>query len=94
MSARRKTPLVSEAIEPQMCSLDLRFKILSRVPFFARLSSKEIAEVNRLFHEHGYSAGEMIYRAGDPATRLYVVASGKVKLTRPTLAGRGVLQPE
>jgi CRP/FNR family transcriptional regulator, nitrogen oxide reductase regulator len=91
MSARRKTPLKSEAIEPHACSVDLRLKILRRVPFFARLPADTVAEVNRLFREHGYTAGEAIYFAGDPARRLYVIATGKVKLMRPTLQGQEIL---
>ncbi len=91
MKHRRSTPLETEQIEPQMCSISRRLQILSRVPFFAHLSASEIGAVNQLFHEHGYAAGEAIYHAGDKAARLYVVASGKVKVTRPTLAGQSVL---
>lgn len=74
-----------------MCGLDRRLEILSRVPFFAGLNPPDIGAINRLFHEHGFEAGETIYGAGDPATRLYVVAAGKVKLLRHTLAGKDVL---
>ncbi len=88
---RRNTPLAAQQIEPHMCSTSLRLRILSQVPFFARLSAVETAAVNELFREHGYAAGETIYHAGDAAARLYVVASGKVKVTRPTLAGQDVL---
>lgn len=91
MTDRRRTPLETEDVEPQMCTIDLRLEILSQVPFFAGLSPHEIAEVNALFREAGYTPGETIYFAGDPATRLYVVAAGKVKLMRHTLSGQDVL---
>lgn len=55
MTTRRSTPLKLEDIEPQMCTIHTRLDILSRVPFFAGLSSEAVAEVNQLFHEHGYS---------------------------------------
>ncbi len=74
-----------------MCSTELRLEILSRVPFFADLSAGDVAEINRLFRENGHTPGETIFHAGDPATRLYVVADGKVKLMRHTLGGQGVL---
>ncbi|MCL4393871.1 MAG: Crp/Fnr family transcriptional regulator [Chloroflexi bacterium] len=90
MKTHRTTPLAVEQIEPHMCSVALRLKMLAQVPFFARLSTNEIAAVNRSFREHGYVPGETIYRAGDSALRLYVVASGKVKVTRPTIAGQDV----
>jgi CRP-like cAMP-binding protein len=88
---RRSTPLKTENIEPQMCTIHLRLEILRQVPFFAELSAADIAEVNELFHEEGYPGSETIYFAGDPARRLYVVAVGKVKLIRHTLSGQDVL---
>jgi CRP-like cAMP-binding protein len=91
MADRRKSPLTPEAFEPEQCSVELRLDILARVPFFASLSGEEMAGVNRLFREQGNTPGETIYLAGDPATRLYVVASGKVKLIRHTLSGQDVL---
>jgi CRP-like cAMP-binding protein len=91
MPPRRSTPVRPEEIEPQMCTLDLRLKILAQVPFFAGLSSEDISQVNRLFHDEGYTPGEAIYSAGAPAMQLYVVATGKVKLIRHTLGGQDVL---
>jgi CRP-like cAMP-binding protein len=87
----RKTPIESEPVEPQMCTVDLRLEILSRVPFFNQLASQEIARINRLFHERGYMPGEAIYFASDPASHLYVVADGRVKLLRHTWSGKDVL---
>lgn len=91
MSDRRKSPLKAENFEPEMCSVELRLEILSRVSFFAELSPQDINEVNKLFRERGYMSGDTIYFAGDAAERLYVVASGKVKLIRHTLEGQDVL---
>ena len=91
MTTRRSTPLKSENIEPQMCSMHTRHKILSRVSFFSQLSAEEVSEVNELFQEQGYRSGESITFAGDPATHLYVVAVGKVKLIRHTLSGQDIV---
>lgn len=85
---RRTTPLEPESIEPQMCSIDLRLQILHGLPFFAGLSHDDIAGINPLFREMGFEAGAPIYYAGDEADRLYVVASGKVKLIRHTPGGQ------
>jgi hypothetical protein len=41
-----------------MCTIHTWLDILSRVPFFADLSGKAMAEVNQLFHEHGYEPGQ------------------------------------
>lgn len=91
MTQRRKSPLQLESVEPQMCTVDLRLKILGGLPFFAGLSEVEIVQINKLFRERGYGPGETIYYAGDEAGYLYVVASGQVKLIRHTLAGQDVL---
>ena len=91
MAVRRTTPVKTENIEPQMCSMHTRHKILSRVPFFTQLSNEEVSKVNELFQEQGYSSGESITFAGDPATHLYVVAVGKVKLIRHTLSGQDIV---
>lgn len=89
--ARRHTPLEPEPVEPQACTLDVRLQVLHQVPFFVDLDHPQVAEINSVFTAHGYQAGETIYFAGDTATRLYVVATGKVKLLRHTLAGQEVL---
>lgn len=88
---RRTTPLEVEAPEPAHCSLDLRLRLLAQVPFFARLSPAEVREVDRSFVDRGFQAGDLIYAAGDPAGRLYVILAGTVKLVRHTLSGQDVV---
>ncbi len=88
---RRQTPLEIEPVQPEACTLDMRLQVLHQVPFFADLSHAEVEEINRSFTAHGYQADETVYFAGDTAHRLYVVATGKVKLLRHTLAGQDVL---
>jgi CRP-like cAMP-binding protein len=91
MKSRRKSPVNTVTTEPQHCSINLRLKILERVPFFAGLPGKAIEEIYQHFVEVGYQAGDMIYSAGDPAERLFVVADGKVKLLQHAAGGRNVL---
>jgi CRP-like cAMP-binding protein len=64
---------------------------LGKVPFFASLTGAELTQVNALFHEEGYAQGEPVYFSGDPSKQLYVVARGKVKLSRHTLSGQDVI---
>ena len=91
MAERRTTPLDAEEIQPHQCSDRTRLAVLGKVPFFASLTPAELAQVNTHFHETGYGPGEAVYFAGDPTARLYVVARGKVKLSRPTLGGQDVI---
>jgi CRP-like cAMP-binding protein len=91
MSERRTTPLTPEIAEPHLCSVHTRLDVLRKVPFFASLDPNALRQVNTLFREVGYDSGAPIYFAGDPAARLYVVASGKVKISRHTLSGQDVV---
>lgn len=91
MSKRRTTPVEPEFAEPHMCSTGTRLQILGRVPFFTGLPAEAIERINERFQDRGYNAGEMIYLAGEEAVRLYVVATGKVKLLRHTADGQEIM---
>lgn len=91
MPKRRKSPLEIEVTEPHQCSVDLRLKILGKVPFFGDLSPADLDKINTLFRERGFEQDEVICFAGDPAEQLFVVADGRVKLVRHTLAGKDVV---
>ena len=88
---RPKSPVRQEWVDPGICSLDYRLKIIGRLPFFRHLSSEAIIEINRLFEDRDFAAEQAIYFEGDPAENLYLVASGKVKLKRTASSGREVL---
>jgi CRP/FNR family transcriptional regulator, nitrogen oxide reductase regulator len=91
MKNRRKSPLDNHYHDPQVCSVELRLEILLRAPFFAGLSQSQVEEINSFFRESGFRPGERIYFEGDPAQRLYAIATGRVKLTRVTPAGKNIL---
>ncbi|TLN03243.1 Crp/Fnr family transcriptional regulator [bacterium] len=91
LKTRRKSPVNLVATEPHQCSIDLRMRILGRLPFFAGLPRKAVESINQRFVEVGYQPGERIYTAGDPAERLYVVAEGKIKVLQHAAGGRDVL---
>lgn len=91
MSNRRKSPLELTPVQPHMCSIELRLKILEQVPFFAELPHQAIEKINQDFVERGFTAGETIYFAGDPANSFYVVADGNVKLLRHSWEGKDIL---
>src|SRR5512139_4043212 len=88
---RRKSPVRLDWIDPAACTLEYRLKIIGRLPFFAHLPAAAIQEINALFHDRGYAAGETIYFEGDEAQYLYLTAMGRVKLVRSTTSGRDVV---
>ncbi len=91
MTRRRHMPIVATEVHPEGCTPSRRLAALRQVPFFSRLSAAELAEVNALFRASAHDAGGTIYFTGEPATRLYVVTEGKVKLLRHTSSGQDVL---
>jgi CRP/FNR family transcriptional regulator, nitrogen oxide reductase regulator len=91
MPRRKGSPLKQENVQPEQCSINRRMDILGRSTFFAGMRDDDIRYVNTFFHEVGYESGEAIYYAGEEANSLYVVAAGKVKLTRHNLSGQDVL---
>ncbi|MDN5697189.1 MAG: Crp/Fnr family transcriptional regulator [Rubrobacter sp.] len=88
---RRTTPLEMNHVSPAHCSPALRLSLLRKVPLFGRLVDSQLAEVDQLFTERGYTKGETVYFRGDPARIFYVVAQGNVKLMRHTTHGQDVL---
>lgn len=88
---RPKSPVRLEWLDPAVCSLDYRLRIIGRLPFFRHLPPEAIVEINRLFEDRDVAAEQAIYFEGDPADRLYLVAMGKVKLIRHAASGREVL---
>jgi CRP-like cAMP-binding protein len=91
MPTRKGSPVKQENVQPHQCSVGRRLEILGRTPFLAGLRHEDLAAVNSAFHEVGYAASEAIYFAGEAADYLFVIAAGKIKLTRHNLSGQDVL---
>lgn len=91
MSRKRETPLRDESIDPGHCSPGLRRRILVGTRYFGDLASEALDEVNTHFREQHHQAGTVICNEGATATRLFLVAHGKVKLVRHSPEGEDVL---
>jgi len=91
MQKHRKTPLEKIKFEADSCSTDSRLQIIHGLPFFNNLSHKAINDINTIFNDYHYSAGETIYFSGDKSTQLCVVAEGSIKLVKHSFEGQDVL---
>ena len=58
------------------------------VPIFSNLSKEEMMEVANITSEKTFEKGEMIYMAGEKGDKLYVIHSGKVKISRISDTGK------
>lgn len=88
---RPKSPVRQEWVDPAVCTLDYRLKIIGRLPFFRHLPPEAIVVISGLFEDRDVAAEQAIYFEGDPGDHLYLVAIGKVKLRRHASSGREVL---
>ena len=64
------------------------FDVLRQVPLFASLTDDQLAAAARWFHAETFALDAIIFLEGDPADRLWVVASGQVKIVKPTSDGQ------
>lgn len=87
----RRTPLSTPESDPRACSRGARVNALARVPFFAGLDHDRLHRVDERATMRGVEAGEAVFLADHRAERLYVVASGAVKLTSRTPDANEVL---
>jgi CRP/FNR family transcriptional regulator, nitrogen oxide reductase regulator len=89
-AGRRQAPLRGCAV-PHHCPRSTRLAVLARARYLQGLSQDELADVDRRMDVRGYDTDEPLYRAGEPASRLFVLATGTVKLLRATAEGQDVL---
>lgn len=88
MNKRRQTPLSTPVADPVACTLTTRIAVCRKVPLFAGLDDEHLMRINSRCRSRGFAAGAPVYAEGDPATRLYVVATGAVKITSLAADGR------
>ena len=62
---------------------DPRLQLLKNVVLFKDLSMRELAMVSSLMHKRSYIADEVIFDEGEEGQGLFVVLSGRVKITLP-----------
>lgn len=88
---RRTSPLREVSPELAHCSTERRFELLGEAPFFDHLDEAALQAVNERFREVHYDAAEWIWHPGDPASEMFVVAAGQVKLLQHGAGGKDVL---
>ncbi len=73
------------------CSVDVRLTMLARTPLFRGLEDHEIEGVNARCRARAVQPGELVFRWGEPAESLFVIATGQVKLMEHASDGRLVV---
>jgi CRP/FNR family cyclic AMP-dependent transcriptional regulator len=57
-------------------------KLLKQAAIFSSLEDEEIARVAEICKEQSFKFGQAIFKEGEPGNRLFIVASGDVRISR------------
>lgn len=90
-ATRRHTPLAQGCGQPHSCPEPVRLRVLGRVPYFRGLSEQQLRVIDGQMQSLAWAEGEHLYAAGQPASDLYVMASGRAKAFHDTAEGQQVV---
>jgi serine/threonine protein phosphatase PrpC len=62
--------------------LALKREVLAKMPLFSRLSEREMLRVMQVAEVKAYTEGDLVIQEGDKGDELFIVLSGKVKVSR------------
>lgn len=71
--------VLSEKEDPKL-SLERIREVVVAIPFFKPLNEVELRELAKTLELHGFSAGEIIIKEGDPGRSIYVILNGRVRV--------------
>src|ERR671916_120870 len=69
-------------------------RLLARVPLFAGLSERDLAQLAQVAVPRTYESGQAVFREGDSGDTCYVVREGAVRVTRRHSDGRAITLAE
>ncbi len=75
-------------MESSLAIAQAKYWHLRQVALFAQLAAPEVRRIGELFDTALVEAGERIYQFGDPADRIYILKSGRIKVTRASSTGK------
>lgn len=70
------------------CNCSGEKSCVERVPIFSNLDPSEMKEIETIINHKQFKKNELIYMAGEKGGSLYVINSGKVKITRISSSGK------
>ncbi len=69
-----------------------RLQLLKNVVLFKDLSMRELGMVNSMMHERRYIADEVIFDEGEEGQGLFLVLTGRVKITLPAHVNQSLIE--
>jgi len=68
-----------------------KIEIVKKIPFFSALPENELLQISQKFTEREFNKGEYLFWEGEPATCLYVIKQGKVKVLKHSAEGKEIV---
>ena len=68
-----------------------KIEAISRVPFFASFTVSDITHIEPYFQEYRFDRNQYLFWEGDPAARMFVIKSGRVKLLKTSASGKDMV---
>jgi len=68
--------------------MDKIIRIISRIPIFENLPTKDLEKIRDIGLNKFYDKGRMVFSEGDDGNGFYVVADGKVKIFKVSMDGK------
>lgn len=75
-------------MESSLAIAQAKYWHLKQVALFAQLAAPEVRQIGEHFDTALVEAGERIYQFGDLADRVYILKSGRIKVTRASSDGK------
>lgn len=88
-SPEKQVPSISSIRREQ--TLADRISLLEQAPLFSVLHPMDLQNLAEKFHPLRFRRGEVIFREGEPAERLFLIEEGTVKLSIISSAGQELL---
>ena len=70
------------------CNCSQEKTCVERVPIFSNLDRSEMEEIESIINHKEFKKNELIYMAGERGGSLYVINSGRVRITRISSSGK------
>lgn len=74
-----------------MSTRDIDLSILARAEIFSGLPSASLDEVRSRSFRRRFGAGDVVFRQGDPASNIFVVVMGQLRVAQATAEGQQVI---
>jgi CRP/FNR family cyclic AMP-dependent transcriptional regulator len=68
-----------------------KIEAISKIPFFESLAKEDLSRLEPHFREYEFKKNQYLFSQGDPASKIYVIKSGRVRLLKTSASGKDMV---